>query len=385
MHPTGSPRSGPAWQAVTLELVRRAAHTLKANGLTFGAQVFAAACAELEQRGEARDAGRRDHARRRGRAHLGRGTTGDRSAESVSTSGDRLAGSVLVVEDDRINRLLLRRSLEADGHVVTMAENGRIALELLEDTLPDVILLDILMPELDGFAVLDSVKADPRLRDIPVIMISALDEMDSVVRCIEAGADDYLPKPFDPTLLRARINAGLTKRRLGRSSGSACATSSPGSCPRRSSTRSCATRTASHGSVESASSAPCCSATSAASRRSPSGTPPHVVVDVLNRYFGEMSDAILDNGGTLLGFLGDGDPGGLRRTDRLGGPRRPRPRRGPADAVRATARFQRPGPGRSWAQNRLTSGWASASAAGPSCRGTSARRADSSTPRSAIP
>ena len=132
----------------------------------------------------------------------------------MSTSGNGLVGTVLVVEDDRINRLVLKRSLEADGHVVTMADNGRVALETLEGALPDVILLDILMPELDGFAVLDSVKADPRLREIPVIMISALDEMDSVVRCIEAGADDYLPKPFDPTLLRARINAGLTKRRL---------------------------------------------------------------------------------------------------------------------------------------------------------------------------
>src|SRR4051794_41175047 len=163
---------------------------------------------------EAGHAGRGESTRHRGRTHLGRGTPGDRSAANLSTSADRLAGSVLVVEDDHVNRLLLRRSLEADGHTVTVAEHGRLALELLESTLPDVILLDILMPELDGFAVLDTVKADPRLRDIPVIMISALDEMDSVVRCIEAGAEDYLPKPFDVTLLRARINAGLMKRRL---------------------------------------------------------------------------------------------------------------------------------------------------------------------------
>ena len=224
----------------------------------------------------------------------------------MSTSGDRLAGSVLVVEDDRVNRLLLRRSLEADGHTVTVAENGRIALELLEETLPDVILLDILMPELDGFAVLDSVKADPRLREIPVIMISALDEMESVVRCIEAGAEDYLPKPFDPTLLRARINAGLTKRRLGQ--------------VERERVRDVFARFLPETVVDEV-------------MRDTNGephlggirlvgtvlfsdlrgfttfaeqNPPNVVVDVLNRYFGEMSDAILDNGGTLLGFLGDG-------------------------------------------------------------------------------
>ena len=224
----------------------------------------------------------------------------------MSTSGDRLAGSVLVVEDDRVNRLLLRRSLEADGHTVTVAENGRIALTLLEDTLPDVILLDILMPELDGFAVLESVKADSRLRDIPVIMISALDEMDSVVRCIEAGAEDYLPKPFDPTLLRARINAGLTKRRLGQ--------------VERERVRDVFARflpeTVVDEVMRNTNGEPHLGGirlvgtvlfsdlrgfTTFAERN-----PPHVVVDVLNRYFGEMSDAILDNGGTLLGFLGDG-------------------------------------------------------------------------------
>ena len=124
-------------------------------------------------------------------------------------------GAVLVVDDDRLNRIVLTRSLEAEGHMVATAENGRVALGLLDaDALPDVILLDILMPELDGFAVLEHIKGDPRLRDIPVIMISAVDQLESVVRCIEAGAEDYLPKPFDPTLLRARINAGLTKRRL---------------------------------------------------------------------------------------------------------------------------------------------------------------------------
>ncbi len=215
-------------------------------------------------------------------------------------------GTVLVVDDDRVNRMLLTRSLEAEGHSVATAANGSEALELLEGDLPDVILLDILMPVLDGFAVLDHVKGDARLREIPVIMISAVDEMDSVVRCIEAGAEDYLPKPFDPTLLRARINAGLMKRRLGQ--------------VERERVRDVFARFLPETVVDEV-------------MRDTHGEPrlggvrlvgtvlfsdlrgfttfaeqtaPDVVVDVLNHYFSEMSDAILDNGGTLLGFLGDG-------------------------------------------------------------------------------
>ena len=221
-------------------------------------------------------------------------------------SGDAGPGTVLVVDDDRINRLLLARSLEADGHTVATAENGREALDLLQGELPDVILLDILMPVLDGFAVLDEVKADSRLRDIPVIMISAVDEMDSVVRCIEAGAEDYLPKPFNPTLLRARINAGLMKRRLAQAEQGRVrdvfARFLPETVvdevlrdtngePRLGGVRLVGTVLFSD----------LRGFTTFAER-----TPPDVVVDVLNHYFSEMSDAILDNGGTLLGFLGDG-------------------------------------------------------------------------------
>src|ERR1700750_2821290 len=121
---------------------------------------------------------------------------------------------VLVVDDDRVNRMLLRRSLEQDGHVVRTAENGREALDVLRDAPPHVVLLDIVMPELDGVAVLERLKADDGLNHLPVIMISAVDETESVLRCIEMGAEDYLPKPFDPVLLRARLNAGLAKKRL---------------------------------------------------------------------------------------------------------------------------------------------------------------------------
>jgi CheY-like chemotaxis protein len=120
-------------------------------------------------------------------------------------------GDILVVDDDVINRRLLVRSLELDGHTVIAAQNGREALDRLALDRVDVVLLDIVMPELDGVSVLTEIKADPGLRHIPVIMISAVDEADSVIGCIKLGADDYLPKPFDPVLLRARIGAGLAK------------------------------------------------------------------------------------------------------------------------------------------------------------------------------
>ena len=123
-------------------------------------------------------------------------------------------GCLLVVDDNETNRDLLSRSLRRQGHTVIAAEGGRQALELLALEKFDVVLLDIMMPEMNGFQVLERLKADPDLRHVPVIMISALDELDSVVRCIEMGAEDYLPKPFNPVLLKARINACLEKKRF---------------------------------------------------------------------------------------------------------------------------------------------------------------------------
>jgi two-component system cell cycle response regulator len=123
-------------------------------------------------------------------------------------------GVVLVVDDDAVNRLLLSRSLERDGHHVRAVANGLQALQALRDEPFDCVLLDVLMPEMDGYQVLEHIRSDPKLRHTPVIMISALEDIDSVVRCIEMGAEDYLPKPFDPVLLRARINAGLARKRL---------------------------------------------------------------------------------------------------------------------------------------------------------------------------
>jgi class 3 adenylate cyclase len=123
-------------------------------------------------------------------------------------------GTVLVADDNRMNRLLLGRSLEQEGHAVVFAEDGRQALELLRERSFDVLLLDVLMPELDGYGVLEELQNDTHLRDIPVVMTSALDELDSVVRCVEMGAEDYLTKPINPILLNARVKASIEKKRL---------------------------------------------------------------------------------------------------------------------------------------------------------------------------
>jgi class 3 adenylate cyclase/CheY-like chemotaxis protein len=122
-------------------------------------------------------------------------------------------GRILVVDDNASNCDLLFRRLSHDGHQVARADSGRRALEIVEVEDFDLILLDLLMPDLNGFQVLQRLKADERLHDIPVIMISGLQDVDSVIRCIETGAEDYLPKPFNPVLLRARINACLERKR----------------------------------------------------------------------------------------------------------------------------------------------------------------------------
>jgi adenylate cyclase len=126
-------------------------------------------------------------------------------------------GRILVVDDTPFNRRLLVRLLEDLGHRTVEAENGRLALDVLRagDAEPvDLIVLDIEMPEMDGHETLAALKADDALRDIPVIVVSGVDELDSVVRCIRTGAADYLPKSVDPEILRARVEASLTQKRL---------------------------------------------------------------------------------------------------------------------------------------------------------------------------
>jgi adenylate cyclase len=136
-----------------------------------------------------------------------------RPLDAGEAGGPHETGRVLVVDDNASNRDLLVRRLTREGHAVTEAASGRAALRLLEDEEVDLVLLDLMMPEMNGLEVLHRLKADEHLREIPVIMISGLQEADGVIRCIEAGAEDYLPKPFNPVLLRARIGACLERKR----------------------------------------------------------------------------------------------------------------------------------------------------------------------------
>jgi adenylate cyclase len=224
----------------------------------------------------------------------------------ASPSEERRTGSILVVDDDPIIRKLLTRALAGDGHEVHTAEDGARALESLGQTRIDVVLLDIVMPGMDGIAVLDRIKADPRLNHLPVIMISGLDDYDSVVRCIESGAEDYLPKPFDPVLLRARIAGGMNKRLIHELEQSRLRDTFARFLPESmvdqvvvsgdSDIRLGGVRL-----IGTALFTDLRGFTTFAERR-----PPDEVIEVLNRYLGEMSDAVLDHGGTLVAYMGDG-------------------------------------------------------------------------------
>lgn len=123
--------------------------------------------------------------------------------------------SVLVVDDDRMNRVTLCALLEAEGYRVLAVEDGRLALDALAAEGFDAVLLDLVMPGLGGMEVLAALKADGRLWRIPVLVISAVEDTGAIVRCLELGAEDFVSKPFDPVVLRARINAALARRRFG--------------------------------------------------------------------------------------------------------------------------------------------------------------------------
>ena len=123
-------------------------------------------------------------------------------------------GFILVVDDNEMNRDMLSRRLKRQGYDTVVAENGLQAVELMAEQDFDLVLLDIMMPKMNGYEVLEQVKDDDHLKHIPIIMISAVDDLDSVVKCIELGAEDYLFKPFNPVLLKARVRAGLEKKKL---------------------------------------------------------------------------------------------------------------------------------------------------------------------------
>ena len=201
---------GPALLASSprpdLGRVRRAAHTLKSNGATFGATTLpSSAESSSSRRGPV--TWPRARARREDRGGV---RARPRGAAAVKGPG----GRVLVVDDNRMNRLLLGRGSRAAG------PRGRVRRERPRGTRPptaqpfDLMLLDVEMPEVDGYQVLAEMKDDPRLREVPVIVTSALDELDSVVRCIEMGAEDYLTKPVNAVLLKARVGSSLEKKRL---------------------------------------------------------------------------------------------------------------------------------------------------------------------------
>ena len=138
---------------------------------------------------------------------------GSAAAPAADGAASATKGRILIVDDVEENRSVLARRLTRDGYEVDSVATGEEALRRVAQGGFDLLLLDVLMPGLDGFAVLERIKEDPGTRSIPVIMISALDDLSSVVRCIEHGAEDYLAKPFDPVLLRARIGASLEKKR----------------------------------------------------------------------------------------------------------------------------------------------------------------------------
>lgn len=206
---------------------------------------------------------------------------------------------LLVVDDNKINRMLLSRSLEAQGHIVETAENGKEGLEKIRSGVFDLVLLDIEMPEMDGFQVLEACLNDVELRQLPIIMTSAMDELDAVVKCVELGAEDYLTKPINPILLRARVNASLEKKRLRDE--------------QRKLFRTFATKEVAEELLRTGFSlggkqvtasvlfADIRSFTTIAESQAPAES-----IDMLNEYFSMMFDAITNNKGTVNQLVGDG-------------------------------------------------------------------------------
>jgi adenylate cyclase len=218
----------------------------------------------------------------------------------------RRTGHVLVVDDDALNRRLLTATLAKEGIRTTSATDGAQALDAIREDPPDVVLLDIEMPGIDGFEVLERIKGDETVRHLPVIMISGLGDTESVVRCLEIGADDFLPKPFDAAILRARVNAGFDKKALHDLE--------------RERVRDIFTRFLPEPMVDEV-----LARTDGDARIHPElltgtvlfgdlrgftsfaeGRSVDEVIDAINTYLTLMTDAVLDHGGTLVDYMGDG-------------------------------------------------------------------------------
>jgi class 3 adenylate cyclase len=210
------------------------------------------------------------------------------------------------VDDDPLNRRLLIKHLEDDGHVTVQFNDGFAALKAFEADRPDLVLLDVEMPGLDGIEVLERLKGDPQLRLVPVIMISGIEDSDSIVRCIEAGAEDFLPKPFDAVILRARIRAGLNRKRLADLEQDRVREVFTRFLPEQ-----IAAELLSRGDGSPSIGAVRVWATVMfidlrGFTTFAESHPVEQVIEVLGRYLGTMGDAVLDHGGTLVDYLGDG-------------------------------------------------------------------------------
>lgn len=208
-------------------------------------------------------------------------------------------GHLLIVDDNKVNRLLMARSVELLGYHASTAENGRIAMQMLEEEAFDVLLLDIEMPEMDGFQVLEALKRDATLRDVPVIVTSSVEGLDNIVRCIELGAEDYIPKPVNKTLLKARLGSCLEKKRLYDEQKRLLARFATNEVVRdlqksgfaigghriRASVLFCDIRDFTAMSEN---------------------MPPEATIDLLNTYYALMFDAVTSNGGIVSLIVGDG-------------------------------------------------------------------------------
>jgi len=234
-----------------------------------------------------------------------RGTSSGASAADASAL-------VLVVDDDPLNRRLIASGVRRQGHRSVEVESGEAALELLAGRrddgaeAPDMMMLDILMPGIDGFEVLARVKAEPRTRHLPVVVISSVERTEDIARCIELGAEDFLPKPAEPAILRARLNAALSKLRLHQMEQRQLRDMLARFVPEEVADTLLRDqpddpRIGARELVSTVVFNDLRSFTTFAQEREATE-----VIDVLNEYLTLMSDTVLDHGGTLVSYLGDG-------------------------------------------------------------------------------